>query len=48
MCSSRSAASTRKDRGKDGVAEARELLSEGSVRGLKFHPNIQNVPPQRS
>jgi predicted TIM-barrel fold metal-dependent hydrolase len=32
-------------RGKEGVAEARELLSEGSVRGLKFHPNIQMFHP---
>lgn len=28
-------------RGSDGVAEAKELLGEGSVRGFKFHPNIQ-------
>lgn len=32
-------------RGKEGVAEARELLSEGSVRGLKFHPNLQMFHP---
>lgn len=28
-------------RGKEGVAEAKELLSAGAVRGFKFHPNIQ-------
>lgn len=32
-------------RGKEGVAEARELLDEGSVRGFKFHPNIQMFHP---
>ena len=28
-------------RGKEGVAEAKDLLSDGAVRGLKFHPNLQ-------
>ncbi len=28
-------------RGADGVAEARDLLDQGVVRGFKFHPNIQ-------
>lgn len=28
-------------RGRDGVAEARDLLAAGSVRGFKFHPNLQ-------
>lgn len=32
-------------RGKDGVAEARELLEEGSILGFKFHPNIQMFHP---
>ena len=32
-------------RGKEGVAEARELLEEGSVRGFKFHPNLQMFHP---
>jgi uncharacterized protein len=32
-------------RGAEGVAEARELLEEGSVRGFKFHPNIQQFHP---
>lgn len=32
-------------RGRDGVAEARDLLDEGSVRGFKFHPNIQMFHP---
>jgi predicted TIM-barrel fold metal-dependent hydrolase len=32
-------------RGEEGVAEARELLAEGSVRGFKFHPNIQEFYP---
>lgn len=32
-------------RGKEGVAEAKDLLSEGAVRGFKFHPNIQMVYP---
>lgn len=30
-------------RGADGVAEARDLISEGAVRGFKFHPNLQNI-----
>jgi predicted TIM-barrel fold metal-dependent hydrolase len=32
-------------RGTEGVAEARDLLSNGSVRGFKFHPNIQEFHP---
>lgn len=32
-------------RGKEGVAEAKDLLSEGAVRGFKFHPNIQMFHP---
>jgi hypothetical protein len=32
-------------RGKEGVAEAKDLLSEGEVRGFKFHPNIQMFHP---
>lgn len=32
-------------RGKEGVAEARELLRDGAVRGFKFHPNIQMFHP---
>lgn len=32
-------------RGPDGVAEARDLLAEGSVKGFKFHPNIQQFEP---
>jgi len=32
-------------RGAEGVAEARELLEEGSVRGFKFHPSIQMFHP---
>ncbi len=32
-------------RGADGVAEARELLLAGPVRGLKFHPNLQQFHP---
>jgi hypothetical protein len=32
-------------RGEDGVAEARDLLAEGSIRGFKFHPNIQRFHP---
>jgi predicted TIM-barrel fold metal-dependent hydrolase len=32
-------------RGVEGVAEARDLLSEGVVRGFKFHPNIQQFHP---
>ena len=30
-------------RGADGVAEARDLIAEGSVRGFKFHPNLQQT-----
>jgi uncharacterized protein len=32
-------------RGAEGVAEARELIAEGSIRGFKFHPNIQQFEP---
>lgn len=32
-------------RGVEGVAEAKELLAEGTIRGLKFHPNIQRFHP---
>ncbi|HEX6299691.1 MAG TPA: amidohydrolase family protein [Acidimicrobiia bacterium] len=32
-------------RGPEGVAEARDLLEEGSIRGFKFHPNIQRFHP---
>ena len=32
-------------RGREGVAEARELLSDDAVRGFKFHPNIQMFHP---
>lgn len=32
-------------RGEEGVAEARDLLDEGAVRGFKFHPNIQAFHP---
>ncbi len=32
-------------RGADGVAEARELLVGGAMRGLKFHPNLQQFHP---
>ena len=32
-------------RERQGVAEARDLLEEGSVRGFKFHPNIQKFHP---
>jgi predicted TIM-barrel fold metal-dependent hydrolase len=28
-------------RGQEGVAEARELVADGTVKGFKFHPNIQ-------
>ncbi len=30
-------------RGADGLAEARDLISDGAVRGFKFHPNLQQV-----
>jgi predicted TIM-barrel fold metal-dependent hydrolase len=32
-------------RGDEGVAEAKELIAEGSVRGFKFHPSIQEFYP---
>jgi predicted TIM-barrel fold metal-dependent hydrolase len=32
-------------RGKEGVAEAKDLLNDGTVRGFKFHPNIQMFHP---
>lgn len=32
-------------RGSEGVAEAKELLSAGVVRGFKFHPNLQEFEP---
>ena len=32
-------------RGADGVAEAKRLLADGSVRGFKFHPNLQEFEP---
>jgi predicted TIM-barrel fold metal-dependent hydrolase len=32
-------------RGEEGVAEARDLLDEGAVRGFKFHPNLQGFHP---
>jgi predicted TIM-barrel fold metal-dependent hydrolase len=32
-------------RGGDGVVEARDLVAEGSIRGFKFHPNIQQFHP---
>jgi uncharacterized protein len=32
-------------RGDEGVGEAAELLSEGKIRGFKFHPNIQQFHP---
>jgi uncharacterized protein len=32
-------------RGAEGVAEARDLLEAGLVRGFKFHPNIQQFFP---
>jgi len=35
-------------RGDEGVAEARELIGEGSVRGFKFHPNLQQFDPNDS
>jgi uncharacterized protein len=33
------------NRGKDGVREARRLVSEGRVRGLKLHPPLQQFEP---
>jgi uncharacterized protein len=32
-------------RGADGVAEARDLIDAGRVRGFKFHPNLQQFHP---
>lgn len=32
-------------RGRDGLAEARQLISDGFIRGFKFHPNIQQFDP---
>ncbi len=32
-------------REQEGVAEAKELFEEGTVRGFKFHPNIQMFNP---
>jgi hypothetical protein len=32
-------------RGHEAVAEARELLEEGTIRGFKFHPNTQQFYP---
>ncbi|HEX7098456.1 MAG TPA: amidohydrolase family protein [Acidimicrobiia bacterium] len=32
-------------RGPEGVAEAEELLSTGEVKGIKFHPSIQQFDP---
>ncbi|HET7847083.1 MAG TPA: amidohydrolase family protein, partial [Acidimicrobiia bacterium] len=32
-------------RGGEAVAEAKDLLAEGSIRGFKFHPNIQQFHP---
>ncbi|HEX6220483.1 MAG TPA: amidohydrolase family protein [Acidimicrobiia bacterium] len=32
-------------RGSEGVAEAKDLLSAGVIRGFKFHPNIQMFHP---
>lgn len=32
-------------RGKEAVAEAKDLLSDGAVRGFKFHPNVQMFHP---
>jgi uncharacterized protein len=32
-------------RGPDGLAEARELIGGGVVRGFKFHPNLQEFDP---
>jgi len=32
-------------RGAEGVAEARRLLSDGIVKGFKFHPNLQEFEP---
>lgn len=35
-------------RGAEGVAEARELLGGGVVKGFKFHPNLQRFDPNDS
>jgi predicted TIM-barrel fold metal-dependent hydrolase len=32
-------------RGTEGVAEARDLLDGGVIRGFKFHPNLQQFDP---
>lgn len=32
-------------RGPEGVAEARQLLKDGAVKGFKFHPNLQEFEP---
>ncbi|HEX5696677.1 MAG TPA: amidohydrolase family protein [Acidimicrobiia bacterium] len=32
-------------RGGEAVTEAKDLLAEGSIRGFKFHPNIQQFHP---
>jgi hypothetical protein len=32
-------------RGTEGVAEARDLVSSGLVKGFKFHPNLQQFHP---
>jgi uncharacterized protein len=32
-------------RGAEGVAEARDLVSSGLVKGFKFHPNLQQFHP---
>ena len=34
-------------KGRAGVAEARRLVEEHGVRGFKFHPSVQALPPQR-
>ncbi len=31
-------------RGADGVAEARDLVTDRAVRGFKFHPSLQEMP----
>jgi uncharacterized protein len=32
-------------RGSEAVAELKEFLADGSIRGVKFHPNIQQFQP---
>jgi uncharacterized protein len=32
-------------RGAEGVAEARDLVADGAIRGFKFHPNLQQFHP---